>query len=294
MVSQTKDMTSRIRKAFVAALKSSSWVDPSIREDAINRLNNITVYAGSPGRRLDPQFVEEFYKPLPDVPLNRTFPSWIKARSLSTHYFWADQSNVLYDEEEVNAYYFPSGRYILVPTAIIHRPFLYADVPRTLNYGALGMIIAHEFMHPFDVNHTRHEYWETDKFKKEYITRALCLRRSHRSVLSMTSHPDSLNDNVDSENIADFVGAMLAYKAFSSLPPNHRNVKLAGLNLTSEQLFFISHCLKWCADKSVPTARYAPYRSRCIVPLRNMPEFSSAFNCKTGTIMNPQQKCSFW
>ncbi|KAH6932807.1 hypothetical protein HPB50_009645 [Hyalomma asiaticum] len=231
---------------------------------------------------------------LPDVPLNRTFPSWIKARSISTHYFWTDQSNLLYNEEDVNAYYMPGGGYILVPTAIMHRPFFYADVPRALNYGGLGMIIAHEFMHAFDVIHIRRHYWDTATFKKEYTKRALCLRRSHRSVLSLTSEEDKLNDVVDSENLADLVGATIAHKAFSSLPPNHKNVKLAGLNMSSEQLYFISHCATWCADNRIRAKRYAPYRSRCMVPLRNMPEFSRAFNCKIGTTMNPQQKCSFW
>ncbi|KAL3211111.1 hypothetical protein MRX96_036608 [Rhipicephalus microplus] len=112
--------------------------------------------------------------------------------------------------------------------------------------------------------------------------------------LSLSRQQDTLDDVTDSENLCDLVGTMVAYAAYSSLPENFKSETLAGLNASSEQLFFISHCLKWCAQLSKPPRRYAPFRSRCIVPLMNMPEFSSAFNCAPGSPMNPQNKCTFW
>ncbi|KAH7957177.1 hypothetical protein HPB52_015878 [Rhipicephalus sanguineus] len=65
MIYQTKRMTSRIRSAFEEALQSSSWLTPEIRALASERLINITVYVGSPGRRLDPDFIEEVYSQYP-------------------------------------------------------------------------------------------------------------------------------------------------------------------------------------------------------------------------------------
>ncbi|KAH8039363.1 hypothetical protein HPB51_005693 [Rhipicephalus microplus] len=115
-----------------------------------------------------------------------------------------------------------------------------------------------------------------------------------RPTLSLSRQQDTLDDVTDSENLCDLVGTMVAYAAYSSLPENFKSETLAGLNASSEQLFFISHCLKWCAQLSKPPRRYAPFRSRCIVPLMNMPEFSSAFNCAPGSPMNPQNKCTFW
>ncbi|KAL1448782.1 hypothetical protein MTO96_044001 [Rhipicephalus appendiculatus] len=100
-------------------------------------------------------------------------------------------------------------------------------------------------------------------------------------------------NQTDSENLADLVGTALAHTAFSSLPLSERNVTLPGLNFTAEHLFFISYCAKWCQSQRVQTI-YAPGRSRCIVPLMNMAEFSDAFGCAPGTPMNPPKKCSFW
>ncbi|XP_054929707.1 neprilysin-21-like [Dermacentor andersoni] len=108
------------------------------------------------------------------------------------------------------------------------------------------------------------------------------------------SRQQVVNDTLDSENIADFVGVKVAYDAFALLPYRERITTLVGLNISANRLFFISHCIKWCAQHSRLTSRYAPYRSRCIVPLMNMPEFSNAFGCVAGQPMNPRKKCDFW
>ncbi|KAH6933941.1 hypothetical protein HPB50_019133 [Hyalomma asiaticum] len=105
---------------------------------------------------------------------------------------------------------------------------------------------------------------------------------------------NELNDYLDSENLADLVGTTIAYSAYASLPPKYKRVALAGYDMSTERLFFVNHCVKWCAQHSQLSNRYAPFRSRCIVPLMNMPEFSNAFGCAAGTPMNPRKKCKFW
>ncbi|KAL1479049.1 hypothetical protein MTO96_034844 [Rhipicephalus appendiculatus] len=292
MVYQTRRMVFRIRNVFSKAIDSSSWVSRDTAYDAIRTLDEIKAYVGSPGRRLDPEFVEEIYKPYPDAPLDKFFPTWIQALGHSSRYMWIDKTTVLYNELETNAYYRVGEEILVVPPGIMHSPFVYLYAPLGLNYGGLGTLIAHEFMHAFDLNNIRGPFW-TDEFRKKYTERALCLRRSHKSVLA-TNLQEILNDTVDSENLADFVGTRTAYDAFASLPEKYKSVKLADFNMTSEQLFFVSHCRKWCAQLSETTEPYAPFRSRCIVPLRNMPEFSRAFGCSAGTYMNPHQKCTFW
>ncbi|KAL1467501.1 hypothetical protein MTO96_026021 [Rhipicephalus appendiculatus] len=176
----------------------------------------------------------------------------------------------------------------------MHRPFLYLYGPTGLNYGGLGTIIAHEFMHAYDVRNANPIYWRTKSFKDEYTKRAFCLRSSHKSVLSLSRQQEELDDTTDSENLCDLVGTVVAHAAYSSLPEKYKSETLAGLNTSSEQLFFISRCLNLCAQLSRSGKAYAPYRSRCIVPLMNMPEFASAFGCAAGTPMNPRNKCKFW
>ncbi|KAL1441930.1 hypothetical protein MTO96_031086 [Rhipicephalus appendiculatus] len=254
---------------------------------------------GSPGRRLEPEFVEELYKSYPDVPPDQLFPTWIKALSLSAHYLWSDQTTWLYDETEVNARYEAHLNTIIIPTAIITHPLYNHRVPEALNYGALGAIIGHEMMHAYDVagidydEDAKRRNWRSPAFSREYAKRALCLRRSHRAATRVKAR-QAVDDTIDSENLADFVGVRTAYKAFSSLPHRKRRETLVGGNISAERLFFIAHCVKWCAEHYTGAPIYAPYRSRCMVPLMNMPEFSEAFGCAAGQNMNPAEKCDFW
>ncbi|XP_075744578.1 endothelin-converting enzyme homolog isoform X2 [Rhipicephalus microplus] len=292
MIEGVRQMAFRIRDTFGDALNASSWLTTRFRRRFTSKLYEIKVQAGSPGDRIEPGFVETFYETLPDVPVNRLFPSWIAARRLHTRYSWKDQENPLYNEGEVGAYY-TIDKSIIIPIAIVHQPFYYEYGPVGLNYGGLGMIIGHEFMHAFDVS-TLEDYWGTEEIRNEYTKRALCLRRSHRSVLSLSGQEELLNETVDSENLGDLVGTRLAYEAFTSLPEEYKRVTPAGFNMSSERLFFINLCNQWCARNSKPTLRHAPPRSRCIVPLRNMPEFSRAFGCAARTPMNPDKKCTFW
>ncbi|KAH7956976.1 hypothetical protein HPB52_014026 [Rhipicephalus sanguineus] len=248
---RTKVMVSHIRQTYEKALNSSNWISSHIRTEMFNKLFNMTIYVGSTGRRSDPEFVEEVYKPYPDAPLDRLFPTWIRALSLCTPNAWTDQTNPLYDESEVNAEYFGDDNIAIVTTALLHDPYLYPYGPLALNYGGLGM-------------------------------------------LSSSGRQEALNATADSENLADLVGTMISYAAFDSLPAKYKRGTLAGLDMSAEQLFFINTCTKWCAQRSRPTEDYAPYRSRCIVPLMNMPEFSTAFRCAAGSPMNPRKKCAIW
>ncbi|KAL1441920.1 hypothetical protein MTO96_031076 [Rhipicephalus appendiculatus] len=175
----------------------------------------------------------------------------------------------------------------------------YDGGPPAINYGTLGAIVGHEMMHAYDVSGTAYNDmaelrpWASNSFVWQYFQRLLCIRRSHRAAIQQQAR-QALREPTDAENLADFVGVRLAYKAFSSLPQHQRNITLVGLNISAERLFFIGHCISFCTEGNDYEPQYAPDRSRCIVPLMNMPEFSNAFGCAAGQTMNPTDKCHFW
>ncbi|KAL1471132.1 hypothetical protein MTO96_023869 [Rhipicephalus appendiculatus] len=107
---------------------------------------------------------------------------------------------------------------------MLQPPFFHEYGPEALNYGSLGMIMGHEIMHALDParwgGFTRHR-----QVKKEYAKRALCLRRSHRSVLPPSGEQDESSDPTDSENLSDLVGTALAYAAFSSSAEEDRRLE---------------------------------------------------------------------
>ncbi|XP_049520699.1 neprilysin-3 [Dermacentor silvarum] len=298
MVDQAKRMVTRLRSAFRKSLESSSWFTGRGREVALRKLDNLTTYVGSPDNRLDPVSLEKHYKPYPDALPDRLFPTLIKALSLSTHDIWLDKTTWLYDETEVTAFYNYNYNTLVVPTSLLQRPFFYPYGLLGLNYGGLGAMAAHELMHAFDVKgitlREAYQPWNASDIIKEYTKRALCLRQMHRSVLPYSARKDVLNAKMDSENLADWVGTITAYAAFAALSSSESNVTLAGLDMSAERLFYVNHCVTWCHQYSTLTGNYAPYRSRCIVPLMNMPEFSRTFGCAPGEPMNPRNKCTFW
>lgn len=82
----------------------------------------------------------------------------------------------------------------------------------------------------------------------------------------------------------------------------HHQQLLPGLNFTDEQLFFIGFAQTWCAKITPETMirsnfaedKHASPEHRVIGSLSNMPEFSKAFKCPKGSMMNPNQRCRLW
>jgi predicted metalloendopeptidase len=82
----------------------------------------------------------------------------------------------------------------------------------------------------------------------------------------------------------------------------YKNFKLPGLdNYTPEQLFFISFGRQWCskttperAVRQLHTDVHSPARVRIHGPIQNSPDFAKAFNCPSGSPMNPVKKCEVW
>ncbi|XP_065300112.1 uncharacterized protein [Dermacentor albipictus] len=242
---------------------------------------------------------------IPDLPTDHFFKAWREAAAAAIHQAWADSTMILNKETEANAFYLTKFNMIFVLPSILLPNILFTDGPAAFNYGSLGTIIGHEIMHGYDVNGSQYDEnaklrrWLSPESTEHYVNSTLCLRDFHVDVLRRKQ--EVLNDTVDSENLADLVGTTMAYSAFRSLPPSKRDTTLPGVTMTPNQLFFVGHCTPWCETQTTQPApwlsgrnRYAPGRSRCIVPLMNMPEFSDAFNCKLGSDMNPPNKCNFW
>ncbi|XP_075744144.1 uncharacterized protein LOC142802945 [Rhipicephalus microplus] len=243
---------------------------------------------------LHPEIEEKQRERLPDVPVDRLFPSWIRALRLDTHMKWLDQKTTRYDPAVVNAFYSNEHNVVVLPSAILSRPFFFSPDTRPLNYGGVGAVIGHEIMHGYDVtgitidDEKKKRKWVSPNFLKTYTDKAYCLWESYEDALRHHKRDVKVNDKIDSENLADFVGMVTSYAAMKLLPEHEGRVNLAGLNMTAERMFFINYCLQSCANYEIPTSRYAPQRSRCIVPLMNMPDFSAAFGCELGTPMNPE------
>ena len=76
---------------------------------------------------------------------------------------------------------------------------------------------------------------------------------------------------------------------------------LPGLSMNQNQLFWLSAANTWCSkyrpkslEQRIKTGAHSPGMFRVKGPFSNSREFSTDFQCKLGSGMNPVDKCEVW
>ncbi|XP_065282356.1 neprilysin-1-like [Dermacentor albipictus] len=275
------------------------WMEGWMRSLSIKKASKMGLLIGYPKDIDTVRHMEAFFADFPDAGAN-FFTPWLEAHRLMTQRLFRNDT-VNFTSGEVNAFYNPILNTMTIQAGIVQPPFFFALGTAALNYGGLGQIVGHEVMHGYDVNGIRldpisgtvHTTDSSSMF--QYAKRVYCLRQSYIKA-EQERAAVTIDDDTDSEGFADFTGLQLAYAAYNRLTPQERLAVVPDVGLSAEQTFFVAHCLKWCdlVTKRMRNSRYWAGRSRCIVPLRNTPEFATAFSCSPGAPMNPPSKCSFW
>ena len=203
---------------------------------------------------------------------------------------------------------------ITIQQEICSKTFYNPSYPIFTKYGGLGYIIAHTLSHAFGLNIAQY-LWRDNKFALSNYDHFYNCSISQYNNFSMMNYDTSIikwNDllvdgnKTFNENQADDWASNVVYNLFvkEMLQDDElMNFRLPGLNLTSEQLYFVSTAMNWC-QATVPgyynyanwiaNNHHAPNPARVIVPNGNMKQFSQAFGCSSDSFMNFEQKCSFW
>gem|GEM_PF-1159841 len=174
------------------------------------------------------------------------------------------------------------------------------------NYGAIGTSIAHDLIHGIDLGgseldvHGRPRPWWTEADRREFQTRAGCISEQFEGYFIEPGlhHRGPL---VLSEAIGDLTGVRLALLAFRKV--SERHPVPVGDGFTPEQQFFIAFgqargdAVRLEAQRElVATDPHPVPKFRVIGTLSNLPEFQSAFACRTGAAMvrPPEKRCAVW
>jgi len=212
----------------------------------------------------------------------------------------------------VNAYFNPPANEIVFPAGIMRPPFFSRTWPAYMNYGAFGMVAAHELTHAFDSSgrlyneNGKLEEWWTEETSEGFNERQKCISKQYSKYTIDDGKGGKVHVNgelTSTENIGDS-GLIQAYRAWKAQFDEDRNdYLLPGLEYTREQLFFIAFGRIWAThmrpEAAIARLRsdpHAPARWRVDGTLRNVPEFAEAFNCPKGSPMNPKQsdRCILW
>jgi len=205
----------------------------------------------------------------------------------------------------VNAYYDMLANKMVFPVAILQSPFYNKRYPRAMLYGGVGAIMGHELTHGFDVDGRRFDMkgdernWWSEETLEAFERKTKCLKKQYSNFTFDGGTVDG--EQTLSENIADNGGIKQAFRAYQNWIARHgEEPRLPGMNLTNEQIFFISFARSWCSVFSSQGEEFAlmsehspaPWRAKASV--MNFPEFAKAFNCGNGSPMNPINKCAVW
>jgi endothelin-converting enzyme/putative endopeptidase len=190
-----------------------------------------------------------------------------------------------------------------LPAGFLQPPAFDLAASDAVNYGAIGIGIAHDLTHAidalgreFDSTGQPRKWWtqaDLDAFEKV----GQCTVDQYDGYeIEPGVHLDG--KQVLGEALGDLAGMRIAYRALERSMKLHPVPAIDGL--TPEQQFFIAWGQLRGAAESLELQRqmvtsdtHPPARYRVIGPLSNAPEFQQAFACKAGSAMvrPPERRC---
>ncbi len=295
-------LVDNLRISLGERIKNLEWMGPDTKVKALEKLHAINVKIGYPDKWRDYSALEisdDSY--VENVIRSNKFD---RAFNLSKINKPVDKSQWFMSPQTVNAYYSPDMNEIVFPAAILQPPFFFLKGDDAVNYGAIGVVIGHEMTHGFDDEGRKFDKvgnltdWWTAEDSKLFDARTKVLVDQFNSFVVLDSiHADgklSLG-----ENIADFGGLNISYQAFKLA--NKETQPIDGF--TPDQRFYLAYAHVWAQnirDKEILRRTKEDPHSlghlRVIGPLKNIPEFYTAFNIKPGQPMylEEAQRAKIW
>jgi len=296
-------MVENLRAAFQDRINQLTWMSEETKAKALEKLHAFNYKIGYPNKWRDYSALEVTDNLVANMKNSNAFNFEYMMNKLGNP---IDKEEWFMTPQTVNAYYSSSKNEIVFPAGILQPPFYSAEADAAINYGGIGAVIGHEFTHGFDDQGSKYDHvgnlqnWWTEEDRDRFEERA------NKVVAQFDSFEaaDSLFVNGKltlGENIADLGGATLSYYALEKEVAENQPEDIDGFNY--QQRFFLGWAQVWHMNmtdeelrKRIATDPHSPGEYRVNGPLANMPEFSNAFNCKSGDAMvNPDStKAVIW
>eukprot|EP00117_Sycon_ciliatum_P034053 scpid35403/ scgid26072/ Endothelin-converting enzyme 1 len=303
------EMIENIRKAFLDNLPSVVWMDEQTRIAAAEKAKAVRKLVGYADFIKNNTALNDRYK---DLLINETchYCNHLagivhKNRRNYAKLFKPVELEFGMTAATVNAYYEGTENVIVFPAGILQPTFYYSTGPDAMNYGGIGAVVGHELTHGFDDKGRQfdkqgnlHPWWSETSIKN-FEKRASCIASQYSEYTVFGEHVSG--NQTLGENIADHGGLKMAYKAYQQRLKTSADMTLPGVDLTLDQLFFVSFARTWCSitSKANALARlrtdvHSPTNFRVLGTVSDDENFARAFNCRKGSAMNPEHQCLLW
>lgn len=306
-------MVELIRTELDKMIQNSSWISEQSKRIARHRIATIQANVGYLDMMISDDTMQTYHQGL-DMNASDFYANiaQIKKFGMDKYYSLASRDSVSSIEWSIpiftgglasNAYHAPFARSINILPTIMQG----LNRPNYLNFGSLGSVIGHEFMHSLDTD-GKLSLWLDNSSLASYQNKTDCIIGQYNG--SPIEKTESKLDGYQTlqENKADISGFRAAARAYSEFAKRREKLhqlpedKLPGLGLDREQSFWLSLASLWCnsgstsskiAD-SAATDLHSPARIRVNMAVSNLEEFSRAFNCPLGARLNPAKKCNLF
>lgn len=289
-----EDMIHRMIDVYEKRISENDWLSEDTKKKAIVKLRALILKIGYPEK------IEEVYDLLQVDPEGSLYSNEAEAGrvlvqyNLDKLYKPVDRTVWLMPGNLVNACYDPQRNDITFPAAILQKPFYDLHQSRSLNYGGIGVVIAHEISHAFDNNGAKFDEfgnlknWWTEEDFAEFEKRT---QAEVKLFDGIKYGPVVLNGKqIVSENIADQGGLTAAVEANKGENGNMKEV-------------FENFARVW-ATKQLPESIktqvsidvHAPGPERANVQSQCQEEFYKAFDVKPedGMWLDPDKRVVIW
>ncbi|KAL0099287.1 hypothetical protein PUN28_020096 [Cardiocondyla obscurior] len=312
------NIVNAIQKEVEHQINQSDWMNSKAKDFALAKVRNIKKFIGYPDWYKNTTIIQEYYDGFVISPLHyenvlryNSYTKWKSLRTVSESELESDVKKHL-NPAEVNAFYMPWRNTMLVPAANFQNPWFSLNRPRSINFGSMGFIMAHEVNHGFD--DTGHKYDKNGEFlgwlsamAKSYDKKKECFVKQFNNYPIIKETNETIKDygkQTTSDNIADTMGLQAIFKAYerSEKEGSTPDTTLPGMeDFSNNQLFFLSFANLWCEATDpkqiiefAKTDEHSIGRLRIIGSVTNSEDFAKAFNCPANSPMNPEKKCNIW
>jgi len=303
--SRMVELVNNLKVSLGERINGLTWMTDSTKKEAEAKLAKINVKIGYPDRWID-------YSSL-KIGTDSYYANKKSARQFAVNRDIAkigkpvDRSEWGMTPQTINAYYSPNMNEIVFPAAILQPPFFFMDADDAVNYGAIGMVIAHEMTHGFDDQGRQydkegnlHDWWLADDSKNfEAKTKVLVDQYDNYKILDSLHVDGKLTLG---ENIADLGGMSVAYNGLlKAMEGKDKGAKIDGF--TADQRFFLSYAQVWRANvRDEETMRrlkedvHSPGEARVNGIVYNIPAFYTAFNIQPTDkrYIAPENRANIW
>jgi len=299
---RAQKMVTQIEEAMGRDIESLSWMTPTTKQRALEKLQAVTNKIGYPDKWRD-------YSALAIV-RDDEMGNVLRSREFEFHRQLVkigkpvDRGEWQMTPPTVNAYYDPQMNDINFPAGVLQPPLFDARSDAAPNFGDTGATMGHELTHGFDDEgrqfdaHGNLRDWWTAEDAKAFKQRASCISDQYSQYVVVDDI--KINGKLTlGEDIADLGGVILAYMAWQDDTKGEKSEPLEGF--TPAQRFFIAYGQSWCANTRDETKRlratvdpHSPDKYRANGVVSNMQEFQEAFHCKAGSPMVRENRCRVW